>query len=158
MPEVNLRPAQMRFPLPRNHLWTWTHPSGSTHQLDHIVINSKWVNPPRNCWGYNSVELDSDHCIVSIRLATSLWTSKGKPSKRPKFTWKKLQDPAIRDEFLLELSNRFQVLNMDDTQPISTRYESFETIVREVADWKWLESRSHVDCQVGYLAEPSDLN
>ena len=132
--EYNLRPAQMRFPQPRNHLWTWTHPNGSTSQLDHILINSKWVNSLRNCRAYNTVELDSDHRIVSIRLATSLRTSKGKPCKRPKFNWKMLQDTATKQAFQLELSNRFQVLSMDDTQPISTRYEAFETTVREVAE------------------------
>jgi hypothetical protein len=78
----------MRFPQPRNRLWTWTHPAGSTHQLDHILINSKWVNSLRNCRAYNSVEGDSDHRIVSILLVASLRTSKGKPCKRPKFNCK----------------------------------------------------------------------
>ena len=58
--EFQLRPAQMRFPHPRHRLWTWMHPSGSTHQLDHILINNKWKNSLRNCRAYNSVELDSD--------------------------------------------------------------------------------------------------
>ncbi len=126
----------MRFPQPRNHLWTWTYPTGSTYQLDHILINSKWVNSLRNCRAYNSVELNSDHRIMSIRLATSLRTSKGKPCKRPKFNWKKLQDPAIKQQFQLELqlSNRFQALSMDVTHPISDRYASFETTVQEVAE------------------------
>ena len=34
--EHNLRPAQSRFPKPRSRQWTWTHPPGSKHQLDHI--------------------------------------------------------------------------------------------------------------------------
>ena len=69
--EHNLRPAQSRFPHPLGRLWTWNHPAGSKHQLDHILINSKWVNSLRNCRAYNSVELDSDHRIVSIHLLTS---------------------------------------------------------------------------------------
>ena len=133
--EHNLRPAQQRFPQPRCRQWTWMHPSGSKHQLDHILINNKWVNSLRNCRAYNSVELDSDHRIVSILLATSLRTRKGKPCKRPKFNWRKLQDPTTREEFQLELSNRFQALSMtDDSTNITERYESFETAVREVAE------------------------
>ncbi len=93
----------------------------------------KWVNALRNCRAYNSVELDSDHRILNIRLATSLRTSKGKPCKRPKFNWKKLQDPATKQHFQLELSNRFHALSMDVTKPISDRYVSFETTVQEVA-------------------------
>ena len=111
------------------------HPAGTKHQLDHILINSKWVNSLRNCRAYNSVELDSDHRIVSILLATSLRTSKGKPCKRPKFNRRKLQDPTTREEFQLELSNRFQALSAnDDSINITERYESFETAVREVAE------------------------
>ena len=111
------------------------HPAGSKHQLDHILINNKWVNSLRNCRAYNSVELDSDHRIVSILLATSLRTNKGKPCKRPRFNWQKLQDPGTREQFQLELSNRFQALSLtDDSLNITQRYESFETAVREVAE------------------------
>ena len=74
--ERKLRPAQTRFPQPRNRVWTWMHPGGSTHQLDPILINSKWVNSLRNCRAYNTVELDSDHRILSVLLTTSLRTSK----------------------------------------------------------------------------------
>jgi len=82
---------------------------------------------------YNSVELDSDHRIVSI--VVSLRTSKGKPCKRPKFNWCKLQNPQTREDFQLELSNRFQALSfMDDSADITERYESFETSVREAAE------------------------
>ena len=47
--EFQLRPVQMRFSHPRHRLWIWMHPSGSTHQLDHILINNKWKNLLRNC-------------------------------------------------------------------------------------------------------------
>jgi len=112
------------------------HPRGSTHQLDHIFINSKWVNSLRNCRAYNSVELDSDHRILSIRLVTSLRTTKGKPCKRPKFNWWKLQEDAhIKSQFQIELSNQFQALQIDNTStPITERYESFEKAVEEVAE------------------------
>ena len=154
--EHNLRPAQQRFPQPRCRQWTWMHPSGSKHQLDHILINNKWVNSLRNCRAYNSVELDSDHRIVSILLATSLRTRKGKPCKRSKFNWRKLQDPTTREEFQLELSNRFQALSMtDDSTNITERYESFETAVREVAE-KVVGKRSPVAYQAGCPIRPSD--
>ena len=119
--EYKLRPAQTRFPQPRNRLWTWMHPGGSTHQLDHILISSKWVNSLRNCRAYNTVELDSDHRILSILLTTSLRTSKGKPCKRPKFDWKKLKDADTKHEFQIELSNRFKELRCDDTSTQSQR-------------------------------------
>ena len=124
--EYNLRLAQQRFPQPRGRQWTWMHPAGSKHQLDHILINSKWN---RNYRANNKVELDSDHRIVSILLVTSLRTSKGNPCRRPKFNWRKLQDQRTREEFQLELSNRFQALHLTDVSV--ERYKSFETTVRE---------------------------
>ena len=82
--EHKLRPAQTRFPHSRSHLWTWMHPGGSTHRLDHILINGKLVNSLRNCRAYNSVQLDSDHRILSVLLTTSLRTSKGKTCRGAK--------------------------------------------------------------------------
>ena len=133
--EHKLRPAQSRFPQPRKRLWTWMHPGGTTNQLDHILINSKWANSIRDCRAYNSVELDSDHRILSIRLITSIRTSKGKPCKRPKFDWRKLQEPDTKHHFQIELSNRFEGLKFDDTAtPITERYNQLEKAVAEVAE------------------------
>ena len=132
--EHKLRPAQMKFPQPKHRQWTWMHPSGSMHQIDHILINSKWSNSLRNCRSYSSVELDSDHRIVSIHLVCSLRTTKGKPCRRPKFDWKKLQDSNVKQQFQVELSNRFKTLQCSDTTiPITERYEQFVNAVTEVA-------------------------
>ena len=69
--EYNFRLAQQRFPQPRGRQWTWMHPAGSKHQLDHILINSKWVNSLRNHRANNTVEQDSDDRTVTILLVTS---------------------------------------------------------------------------------------
>ena len=127
--EFQLRPAQARFPQPSSRLWTWMHPNGTKSQLDHIIINSKWMNSLRNCRAYNSVEIDSDHRILSVVLKSSLRTSKGKPCRRPKFNWKKLQAPSAKHQFQIELSNRFKVLQETDSVSITERYNLFEEAV-----------------------------
>ena len=72
---------------------------------------------------------------MSIRLVCSLRTSRAKPCKRPKFNWKKLQDAATKEQFQLELSNRFSVLQCNNmSTPITERYESFENAVKEVVE------------------------
>lgn len=74
-------------------------------------------------------ELDSDHRIESIHLLTSLRSNKKTTCKRPKFNWKKLQNPATKNEFQLE------ALTLDDQSIHSSkRYESFESTVRDVAE------------------------
>ena len=81
------------------------------------------------------MELDSDHRILSVLLSTSLRTTKGKPCKRPKFDWKKLQDAHIKNKFQIELSNRFQILQHDNpSTPITERYDLFEKAVEDVAE------------------------
>ena len=105
------------------------HPNGSKSQLDHIIINSKWVNSLRNCRAYSSVEIDSDHRIVSIALKASLRTSKGKPCKRLKFNWKKLQTPSAKHQFQIKLSNRFKALQETDSISVTERYSLFEEVV-----------------------------
>ena len=82
--EHKLRPAQMKFPQSKCRQWTWMHLAGSKHQLDHILINSKWSNSLRNCRAYNTVELDSEHQIASILLICNPRTTRGKPFSRPK--------------------------------------------------------------------------
>ena len=146
--ELKFRPAQMRFPQPRDRLWTWPHPAGSVHQLDHILINSKWVNSLRNCRAYNSVELNSDHRILSITLSISLRTSRGKPCKRVKFNWNKLRDSAIRKQYQIEVSKKFSVLQVANSSvPISQRYDHLK-----------MQSHEAVErvCPAGYQTRPSN--
>ena len=99
--EHKLRPAQMKFPQPKCRQWTWMHPTGSKHQFDNILINSKWSN-----------------------------------FSRPKFDWNKLQDAATREYFQIDLSNRFEALQCNETSAqITERYEElFEHAASEVAE------------------------
>lgn len=63
----NLRLGHGRFKHRKGRMWTWEHPnynlSNPHAQLDHVLINAKWVNSLRNCRAYNTVEIDSDHRI-----------------------------------------------------------------------------------------------
>ncbi|XP_071944128.1 uncharacterized protein [Antedon mediterranea] len=72
---------------------------------------------------------------LSIHLLTSLRLTKKKAFKRPKLDWRKLEDPEKKEQFQLELSNRFQTLSLDDQSlDISERYESFATSVGDAAE------------------------
>ena len=92
----NLRPTQFRFPHPKGRVWTWEHPSDQRAQLDHIIINAKWLNSVRNCRAYWSVELDSDHRVVSAIVRISLRIHDANPVKRKRYDWKKLEPVPIR--------------------------------------------------------------
>ena len=54
--EHKLRPVQMKFPQPKCRQWMWMHPTGSTHQMDHILINNKWSNFSRPKFDWNKLQ------------------------------------------------------------------------------------------------------
>jgi len=78
---------------------------------------------------YNSVDLDSNHRILSTYIKVSLQTTKGKPCSRNKFNWKRLAE--VKNEFQLKLANRFAALTEIET--ISDRYNYFESATRSAA-------------------------
>ena len=53
----NMRSTRTRFRHPKSRTWTWKHATGKTAQLDHIMINGKWLNSIKNVRAYNTVEL-----------------------------------------------------------------------------------------------------
>ena len=133
----NLRPTQFKFPHPKSRVRTWDNPSGLRAQLDHITINAKWQNTVRNFRAYNTVELDSDHRIVSATVKIRLRIQVAYPVKRKRYNWKRLtKGPKLRQEFRLELRNRFEplmalVLLSHDNKPKS--YDLFEEGMEETA-------------------------
>ena len=134
--QTNIRHVQSRFPQPKKKLWTWTHPKefGADGrvihaQLDHILVNAKWIRSVTNCRAYNSVELNSDHRILSSQFNIRFRKATTKPSARTKYLWEKLNiNEAIREDYKLELKNRFEAL---DTL-YESRHDDPETLYKEI--------------------------
>ncbi|CAF4122059.1 unnamed protein product, partial [Rotaria magnacalcarata] len=130
----NIRSTQSRFPQPQSRSWTWLHPNNNSKaQLDHILINGKWINSIRNVRAYNTVELNSDHRIVSAKLMISLRTPKDNKLKRIKFDWNKLKDSStLQSQFNIEVRNRFEILgNINPNNDIQTKYDNFLNSIQE---------------------------
>ena len=102
----NMRIATTRKPHPNRQKWSGQYPNGSKTQLDHVILRRKWINSLQNCRCYNTVEIDSDHCIVTANLKFSLRTNKKKP-RTFQCTIRKLshQMMLLRNKFQLELFN-----------------------------------------------------
>jgi len=130
----NMRSTQTRFPQPKSRSWTWSHPNGkSKAQLDHILINGKWLNSIRNVRAYNTVELNSDHRIVSAKLSISLRAPKDNKNKRIKFDWNKLKDNStLQSQFNIEVQNRYEILqNSNPDNGIQTKYDNFVKSIQD---------------------------
>jgi hypothetical protein len=130
-----MRSSQFRFRQPRGRIWTWEHSNGrSKAQLDHILINGKWLNSIKNARAYDTVELNSDHRILSVRAKLSLRAPKPTTESRIKYDWSKIaSSSALQTQFELEVKNRFDVLSNLNTNPdLQVRYNNFVQSLGEI--------------------------
>ena len=68
--------------------------------------------------------IGSDHRIVTAKLRLSL-RRKATPQQKKQFNWKSLRcDPGIREQFSLELNNKFEEL-YNESSTITEQYEAF---------------------------------
>ena len=124
-------PVQALFQHPKSTMWTHKRPSGELAQLDHILINRKWANSARNCRAYNSVELASDHRILSANITLSLQSQSTKklPCTR---NWQALQYEATSQAFNTTFKRKYDGLlhERDVTQEpteanVQIKYDAF---------------------------------
>jgi endonuclease/exonuclease/phosphatase family metal-dependent hydrolase len=81
------------------HKWTWTKPGGDyKNQIDHIIINSKWVNSLMDTRVYRGADISSDHQLLAAKIRIKLANPKAKSPKMSKIDQAKLKDNQI--EFL----------------------------------------------------------
>ena len=113
---TDLRIAHSHFLNRKARLYTYIGPKEDRQQLDHIMIRCKWWKSITNCRAYNSIDIGSDHRIVSANFRLSLRANKRNPNGRCQYNWAKLSDPCIQRKFDMELRNRFNSL-MDETIP-----------------------------------------
>ena len=71
---TQLKIVQSYFPQRKGRLWSWEHSGGTRAQLDYILICKKWANSITNCRAYNTLELDSDHRVITARFRISFRT------------------------------------------------------------------------------------
>ena len=96
---TEIRPIQTHFDNRRSRLSTYRDPNGKYYQLDHIMISSKWWKSIKSCRSFNSVDIMSDHKMVSAYFRLSLRKTKTKSNQRLSFIVEKLKDQRIRQEF-----------------------------------------------------------
>ena len=123
-----------KFHKSRGKLWTFVYPNGEKAQLDCILINKKLQSSAKNAEAYNSFSsVGSDHRIITAKLKLKIPASK--PRKhQPKYDWKALtENTDVVQKYKLEIQNRLNAINAEDTdQSAESIYRSI-TIAREDA-------------------------
>ena len=93
-------------------MWTWEHPDGvHKAQINHILFRGKWRSSVRNCRAYSTVELGSDHRIVTAELKISQRV----PRPDQKIVRRDMQalidSTDLQERYRIEVSNRFTALS-----------------------------------------------
>jgi len=102
----NLQPARLKRPQPIKRQWAWEHTEGNKSQLDHILIRGKWINSLQSCRAYSSVDLDSDHRMVTAKLKLSFRVTSSQKSRQDNFDFSLLtQNSNLQYQFEVEVSN-----------------------------------------------------
>ena len=132
MEEAGMKDCMTWFQHSRSRMWTWEHPnyklSDTRRQLDHILINRKWMNSVKNCRAYNTVDCGSDHRIVTMHYRLSLKAPR-KVEATKRYDWASLLQHV--EEF-----NRTFAAKMGEntTERTCEQYETFVKAIDDTAD------------------------
>ena len=98
------------------HKQTWKSPDNRTfNQIDHILINKKHRGALQDVRSMRGAECGSDHYMVSAKVKAKLSTNKSSPAEKiERYGVEKLLMEEKKENYQLNLSNRFQILSLLD--------------------------------------------
>ncbi len=100
------------FPHKRIHKSTWVSPDGVTeNQIDHICISKKFRRSLQDVRVRRGADVGSDHHLVVANMQLKLKKNWMETTLcRVKYDISRLKITSVRDEFELQLKNKFEVL------------------------------------------------
>jgi hypothetical protein len=99
------------FPQKDVHKLTWKSPDGRTvNQIDHIIVNNKWRSSLTDVRVFRGADVYSDHHLLIADTRLKLRKAPKEATARRKVDVDRLKCPQIRQEFVLQLRNRFSLL------------------------------------------------
>ena len=102
------------------HKYTWTSPDGKPHkQIDHVLIDRRWHSSVLDVRSFRGADCDTDHYLVIAKFRERLAVGKhgAQRADRQRFNLMKLNEPEVREQYQIEITNRFSALqNSDDAR------------------------------------------
>ena len=116
------------------HKLTWNSPDGRTrNQIDHICINQKWRGSMRDVKAIRGADVGSDHHLMLCKLKLKLKKAT-KEKREPLYDSGKLKDPTAKNQFVMELNNRFQVLEDTPADDINALCDNIHTAFLDTSE------------------------
>jgi hypothetical protein len=101
------------FPYRNIHKFTRTSPDGKMHnQIDHILIDRKWHSSVLDVQSFRAADCDTDDYLVVAEVRERLVVSKHTMHTvhMERFNLKKLNETEGKEQYHVEISNRFTAL------------------------------------------------
>ena len=107
----NSEASMGRRPHKKSHKVTWRSPDGITeNQIDHVAINKPWRSSLQDTRVMQSADVGSDHHLVVAEIKMKLLAWKKPRSSRKNHCTYRFKDQAVREEFVIALTNRYDAL------------------------------------------------
>jgi hypothetical protein len=157
----------------------WTSPDGKTlNQIDHILVDRRRHSYVIDVRTFRAADCDSDHYLVGAKVRERLAVNKQRSQRfdMERFNLKKLKDVESKEQFRVEVSNRFAALeDLDAEVEINSAWETIRENIKISAKeslgyfefkkhklWfdegcsKLLDQRKQAKLQ--WLQDPSEIN
>jgi len=126
----NLVVMSTMFPHRNIHKYTWTSPDGKTHnQIDHVLIDRRWHSSVLDVRGFRGANCDTDHHLVIAKVKERLAVGKQGAQRfdRQRFNSRKLNEPEVREQYQIEITNMFAALeNSNDYEKVDRTWENIK--------------------------------
>jgi hypothetical protein len=123
----NLRVKSSMFPHRNIYKYTWTSPGGKPHnQIDHILVDIRRHSNVLDIRSFRAADCDTNHCLVVAKVRKILAVNKRRSHRFQKqwFNLKKLNEVEGKEQYRVEISNRFAALeDLDAEVEINSAWE-----------------------------------
>ncbi|KAL9979771.1 hypothetical protein ACROYT_G017482 [Oculina patagonica] len=104
------------FPHKDIHKISWNSPNRrDKSQIDHLLINGKWRRSLQDVRVRRGADVGSDHHLVTAMVHLKLLRSRKTTCHQRRFDVSKLKNYDTRNQFCIELRNRFETLAEENT-------------------------------------------